>query len=230
MEHNFLYLIWKNPNSRTNHIVGKLTREDKRFFFEYCGEYKEALNDGWELIKAFIDVKKYESDELFPVFASRLPDKKRRNIDEILDKYGLDSYDGYDLLKQSGGRLPTDTYEFIDPIFDDDKTIDKQFYIMGIRHLCGCEASSCDERPDLKLNDNLVLKMEPNNKCDEYAVQVLTSSGEYLGYIPRYYSFGVTSRLKSNMTYECIVVEINNEKNCQECVKVRLLMPKRNKK
>ena len=29
----------------------------------------------------------YESDVLFPVFASRLPDRKRRDIDKILEKW-----------------------------------------------------------------------------------------------------------------------------------------------
>ena len=85
------------------------------YAFEYCNEYKDAQKSGWNLIQAFPEVKKYESKELFPAFAGRLPDKKRVNIAEILKKYGLDSYDGYELLKKSGGRLPIDTFEFVKP-------------------------------------------------------------------------------------------------------------------
>ena len=59
-------------------------------------------------------------DILFPVFWSRLPDRKRRGIEKILEKYGLDEYDDYKLLKRSGARLPIDNLEFIDPILSEE--------------------------------------------------------------------------------------------------------------
>lgn len=107
----FLYLIWKNPVNRRNYEVGKLTRKEE-YKFEYSNEYKQALEDGWKLIQAFPEVKEYYSKELFPVFSSRLPDRKRRDIQTVLKKYGLEEYDGYELLRKSGDRLPIDTYEF----------------------------------------------------------------------------------------------------------------------
>ena len=58
MKHTFLYLIWKNPVNRRNYEVGKLTREDG-YKFEYSNEYKQALEDGWELIQAFPEVREY---------------------------------------------------------------------------------------------------------------------------------------------------------------------------
>lgn len=227
MNNNYLYLIWKNPRSRRNYTVGRLEKNTNGYAFEYCNEYKEAQEDGWGLVQAFPEIKRYESEELFPVFSSRLPDKKRRNIEEILRKYGLSEYDGYELLKNSGGRLPIDTYEFINPIFDDDKTVERDFYIVGIRHLSGCNGVSCKNRPKLQVSMKLELLPEPTNKYDEYAVQVQTKEKELLGYIPRYYSQSICSRLKDNMTYDCIVVELNEDTNCQECVKVKLLMPKK---
>ena len=48
---------------------------------------------------------------------------------DILKKYGLDQYDGYELLKRSSGKLPIDTYEFIDPIFPDDETSAGTFFV-----------------------------------------------------------------------------------------------------
>ncbi len=71
-----LHVIWKNPGTERNYIVGKLEKTDKGFSFEYCDEYEEALNDGWAGIESFPEDKKYESNILFPVFQSRLPDKK----------------------------------------------------------------------------------------------------------------------------------------------------------
>ncbi len=123
--HNYLYVIWKNPRTERKYIVGKLGKEDAGFSFEYCDEYKEALNDGWYGFVSFPEVRRYENKTLFPAFQSRLPDIKRRDLIQILKKYGLDYYDGYELLRKSGGRLSIDTYEFIDPISDDDKIRDR---------------------------------------------------------------------------------------------------------
>ncbi len=59
--------------------------------------------------------KVYTDTVLFPVFASCLPDRKRKDIDKILQKYGLKEFDEYELLKKSGARLPIDNLEFIVP-------------------------------------------------------------------------------------------------------------------
>ena len=227
-EHGFLYLIWKDPMSRRNFTVGKLEKLASGYAFEYCNEYKEALENGWVFIQAFPKEKRYESEELFPAFSSRLPDRKRKNISDILKKYGLEEYDGYELLKQSGGRLPIDTYEFIDPIFDDDKTIEKEFFIVGVRHLSGCNGKSCAGRPELKEGMKLSLQREPTNEYDPFAILVMTEKKEPLGYIPRYYSQSICDRFSKGMTYDCIVLEISANEQCQQCVKVKLYMPKRN--
>lgn len=57
----------------------------------------------------------------------RTPDIKRKDLPQILKKYGLEHYDGYELLRKSCGRLSIDTYEFIDPISDDDKIRERTF-------------------------------------------------------------------------------------------------------
>ena len=112
---DYLYLTWKNPHSMHNYTVGKLSRLKDGYSFEYCDENELAIADGWMGVPAFPEMKKYKSKELFPVFSSRLPYKKRKNIDIILKKYGLQIYDGFELLRASGGRLPIDTYEFVIP-------------------------------------------------------------------------------------------------------------------
>ena len=223
--HNFLYLIWKDPKSRRNYTVGKLTKGEK-YTFEYCQEYKQALNAGWELLNAFPYEKFYESDTLFAAFASRLPDPKRRGIGAILKKYGLDQYDGYELLKRSSGKLPIDTYEFIDPIFPDDETVKKEFYLMGLRHYMSCDGKDCSLRPDLKIGDALSLLPDKDNQYDQYAISVLSHNGTMLGYIPRYYSESVSLRLEKGMTYLCEIIELTTDSVCDNCIRVRLTMPK----
>lgn len=220
-----LYLIWKDPRSRRNYIVGKLSRGDS-YVFEYFGEYEEAKEVGWELLAAFPEEKRYESPSLFAAFASRLPDPKRKDIDSILRKYGLSSFDGYELLRRSTGRLPIDTYEFIDPILPEEQVMEREFYVVGIRHNAGCRGSDCDRLPLVDFGDDLLLRPEPDNEHDEFAIAVCTKQGEMLGYIPRYFSKSVLDRLERGMTYSCTVVRIDREHGCESCLKVRLVIPK----
>ena len=88
---DFLYLTWGDPNSGKRFIVGKLTRGE-RFVFEYTG-CSEAEKCGWERLEAFPEEKRYESETLFSIFSSRLPNPKRRDMDKILGlEYGADDY------------------------------------------------------------------------------------------------------------------------------------------
>ena len=111
---DYIYLLWESPKTGNKFVVAKLSRGDK-YTFEYVDGVKEALKEGFMLLIAFDDInKKYISNRLFTSFSSRVPDKRRKDIKKILDKYGMSEYDEYELLKLSGGRLPIDNLEFID--------------------------------------------------------------------------------------------------------------------
>ena len=222
---NYLLLIWKDPETRRNYTVGKLTRGDF-FTFQYYGEAENAEEAGWKLLGAFPTYQEYRSNTMFPVFSSRLPDKKRRDIQNILEKYGLMEYDEFELLRRSGARLPIDTYEFIDPISPDDKEVKREFYITGIRYHSACQGSDCGALPGVKVGDMLLLEEEPENAYDPMAIRVLTQEKEVLGYVPRYYNRAILARLHDGMGYSCKITEVNaNMRNCSECLKARLTMP-----
>ena len=222
---NYLLLIWKDPETRRNYTVGKLTRGDF-FSFQYYGEAENAEEAGWKLLGAFPTYQEYRSNTMFPVFSSRLPDKKRRDIQNILEKYGLMEYDEFELLRRSGARLPIDTYEFIDPISPDDKEVEREFYITGIRYHSACQGSDCGALPGVKVGDMLLLEEEPENAYDPMAIRVLTQEQEVLGYVPRYYNKAILARLHDGMGYSCKITEVNaNMRNCSECLKARLTMP-----
>ena len=221
---NCLYLIWKEPKTRQRMIVGKLSK-DNGYKFVYIQDYQKAKKLGWEMLKPFPETKVYESDVVFPVFSSRLPDPKRRDIEKILAQYGLKEYDEYDLLRKTGAKLPIDSYEFIDPIFPDDENISKFFYVAGTRHNAPCLGESCAWRDEIHVGDELVLEREKNNEYDEYAVRV--SLGDLVvGYVPKFYSEPVSGRLDRGMSYSCTVTKVCTEKDCCECVQVHLQMPK----
>lgn len=224
MQNNFLYLIWKDPETRRNFTIGKLTR-GSNYRFEYCEDAGAAEEAGWKLLGTFPEYRVYESANLFPVFSSRLPDKKRRDIQKVLDKYGLKEFDEFELLRRSGARLPIDTYEFVDPIFAEDEVIECDFFIMGIRHHAACNGTDCMLLPTLSPGDLLVLEAEPQNEHDRFAIRALTQTGDLLGYIPRYYNKAILAHIEKGISYSCRILAVTPAKGCSECVKVRLNMP-----
>lgn len=116
---DYLYLIWKSEQSGKQYIVAQLIKEGQ-YEFCYCDEVHDAIKAGFSPLLCFPDIDKvYRDNKLFPIFSSRLPDKKRKDIRNILDKYELEEYDEYTLLKRSGARLPIDQLEFIEPILNE---------------------------------------------------------------------------------------------------------------
>ena len=220
---DFIYLIWKETNTRRNYIVGQLSKNGQ-YEFSYGHEVEEAIKEGFELLIPFDDINRiYKSDTLFPAFSSRLPDKKRRGIEKILSKYDLQEYDEYILLKRSGARLPIDNLEFIDPIFEEfNGKIERTLYMAGVRHQMLCKGEDCNKALDLQINDNLELELNPENKHDKYAIKIVDPKGNSVGYLPRYYSESLTNLLKQGANYKCTVLEVNKENECRECIKVKL--------
>jgi len=225
---DYLLLIWKEPKTKKRFTVGELSKNGQ-FEFSYGYEYQEALRAGFELLIAFPDKDKtYRNDDLFPVFASRLPDPRRKGIEVILRKYGLQKYDAYELLKRSGAKLPIDNLEFIDPILNnEEKSIVRNFFVAGTGFSLGCRGDHCAESLSLTVNDEVLLDPEPENAHDPFAIKITDNkSGSVLGYLPRYYAQGVTDLIKSNAKICCKVVEVNKDNHCLECVKVELQIEK----
>ena len=222
---DYLYLIWKSEKSRKQYIVGTLVKNG-RYEFRYAEDIEAAVRDGFASLLCFPDMKKtYVDEKLFSVFASRLPDRKRRDIRDILKKYDLEEYDEYLLLKKSGARLPIDNFEFIDPIIDIYENIERVFFIAGVRHYLGCGGKDCINGVSVTSGDEIVLRREPENVYDKNAVQMLDMSGHLLGYIPKYYSKGVSNMIKSKRKISCHVYYVDKNKNCNECIKAIIKCP-----
>ena len=219
---DYLYLIWKSEQSRKQYVVGQLIKNGQ-FEFQYVKDIKDAINDGFTPLLCFPDIDNvYTDTKLFSVFASRLPDKKRKDIQNILEKYGLEEYDEYMMLKRSGARLPIDSLEFIDPILNIEESGKRIFFIAGVRHYLECKGDNCRNAVTVTRGDEIVLKREPDNRYDPYAVQMLDVSGHILGYVPGYYSEGVSRMLMENKRVTCHVYNVDKNKNCNECIKVIL--------
>ena len=224
---DYIYLVWKDIKTRRQYIVGQLSKNGQ-YEFNYGFEVEEAIKQGFKLLISFEEINKiYRSHILFPAFSSRLPDSKRKGIEKILSKYGLDEYDAYKLLKRSGAKLPIDNLEFIDPILDEsEETIRRIFYLAGPRHHIGCEGTECAKAENLEVEDKLQLVLEPENKFDSNAIKVLNADTVHIGYVPRFYSESITNLINKGYSYNCNIYEVQKDNNCNECVKIQLEMKK----
>ncbi len=219
-DRDYLYLIWKSEKSRRQFIIGELSKNE-HFEFEYCGEVEEAQKEGFTPLVSFSNLNEtYCSKVLFQAFQSRLPDKRRKDMRNILEKYGLEEYEPYQLLKRSGARLPIDNIFFVDPIIDTEKPFKRRFFMAGVRHYIGCSGTECDKSMEITEGETVILEQEPENAQDSKAVKVFNNKHEMLGYIPRYYSSAVFDLLVSDRDIKCTVIAVDKNKSCDECIKL----------
>jgi len=224
---DFLQLVWKDPTTKRRYSIGELSRNGQ-FEFAYGFEVEKAIEVGFELLIAFPEREKvYKNDDLFPVFASRLPDPKRKGIEAILEKYDLSEYNAYELLKKSGARLPIDNLEFIDPIDFESGKLQRRFFIAGTGYFLGCAGENCENSVEVNLHEELDLVPDPKNEHDEYAVKIVNARGTVLGFLPRYYSKSVCLMMGSDAQITCRVIDINKDSKCLECIKVELTIEKK---
>ena len=115
--HDVVWLVWNEKKQQKKIKVAELMKRANKYYFKYdIDGVKEAMKYDLVLLPCFSHLNaEYSSDKLFPIFSTRLPDPKRKDIGMILGKYGLNSYDEFELIKKSGAKLPTDPYEFIQP-------------------------------------------------------------------------------------------------------------------
>ncbi len=217
---DFLYLVWKSESSGKQYIVGQLVKNGQ-FEFQYMGDLENAMKEGFRPLLCFPDLQTvYVDEKLFPVFASRLPDRKRKDIEKILKKYGLTEYDEYMLLKRSGARLPIDNLGFIDPILDVKTNVTRIFFVAGVRHYLACQGKRCEEAPPVTRGDEVVFQKEAGNPNDKNAVQILDMDRNLLGYVPQYYSKGVSEMLENKGKVVSHIYRVDKNKNCNECLEV----------
>lgn len=219
-----LYLIWKSPESRKNYTVGKLTKNNDKYYFEYSDEFYVAKDNGFSVLIPFQDEKKvYESDNLFPVFENRLPDKKRKDIKEILDKYGMKEYDSFKLLKE-GAELPVDNLKFV-PALDTIEELDGfRFSVAGVRYYLKCGGKDCTKAALKKemLPLNITLVQEKTNKQDKDAIVIIDNLNNKYGYVPRYYTKILNEAIEKSIIKDSKIVKFAGNNNCDNCLLIEL--------
>lgn len=97
-------------------IIGYLVKElqSGAYLYKYDQRgLRESRKQGYTYLVGFKDTRKvYSSKSLFPAFKCRIPTRQRRDLEAIMASLGIETYDEFDLLALSGGRLYTDALSF----------------------------------------------------------------------------------------------------------------------
>lgn len=208
---NVLLLVWKHPVQRARFLIGRLWQEDAKYHFRYergtSRSLNEALRAGFRLLDSFPDPNgEWASEELFPVFRRRLPPAWRESDFQAL---GITKNQSLDYLRLTGGRLVTDTFEFLEPIrIGEDQEYRLRFPIAGWRYYRGETVIH-----QMAEGHPLTLRLEPTNPSDPNAIQVLWSE-VLLGYVPAVYSWYLDDIVAAD-AYQAAIAAIGSQEDPQ---------------
>ena len=180
-----LFLAWQDPENRGWYPVGKLTAEDDKYEFVYT---RGALAPGFQPLGQMQDLRRrYQSTELFPLFANRLLSRNRPEYRCLLE--WIDIAEGEDdpiqVLSLTEGVRGTDTLTvFPRPHPDKDGAYRVHFFSHGVRYL---PAHAVDAINELLPGARLFIQLDVQNQHDELAISLRTGTPPTIvGYCPRY--------------------------------------------
>jgi hypothetical protein len=200
-----LYIAWQDPETRSWHTVGKLTKEQDVYCFVYTHGAKASPR--FNYLGRMIDLtKRYYSRELFPLFANRILNKSRAEYPDYVRWLSLDcdiELQPMQLLARSGGKRATDelcVYSYPDK--NEQGQYILYFFSHGLRYL---EPENLQRIENLQEGEYLTLRHE-NNDHDEFALLVETQQKPIkVGYCPRYLNHDLAIVLKESDI--CLSVE-----------------------
>ena len=217
-----LLVVWKQPKSRQRYLIGRLWAEQDGYRFRYVEDQPRSIRDalaaGFRLFDAFPQIDgEWRSETLFPVFRRRLP---RREVLNSLEAQGIDTSDPIEVLRVTGGRLPTDTLEFLEPVETSQTDAGEfeytvRFPIAGWRYYSGETVI-----PELAPGERLRLELEHDNPFDPSAIRIWSPSGTMLGYVPAIYSVVLDTAVMRDQ-YEARVEKVGPADDPQTRVVVR---------
>lgn len=224
-EQNVLWLIWQDPKTRLRHVVGKLWLNDNdscEFAYQKNG-FRVAESKGFRVLPSLPDCNMtYQSSKLFSVFARRLPDKRRPDYQKILEGYGLPPESSeFDILAKTGGKLATDNFEFVTSLEScSNLPFKHELFLAGWKYWGGAIGI-----PPEELIPGTILKIipEPENQFDKFALQVFTTAGKKIGYVPSFYSNLVSHYIADGCNCYLEVLGFNSTEESSNVLKLKLV-------
>ncbi|MBL8634889.1 MAG: hypothetical protein JNM40_16810 [Myxococcales bacterium] len=188
-----LFLAWQDPRSHAWFPIGRLSVEHSSYRFVYIQGAEDARQkSGFQPLEAFPSFDQiYESEELFALFANRLPPASRTDYTNFVDYLNLSpsEKDPIVLLGRSSGERMTDTMQvFPEPEKSADGFYVTRFFANGINHL---PESSLQRIEQLKAGERLRLMKDIQNTYEGSALLLRTNAEvdgdlHIVGYCPRY--------------------------------------------
>jgi hypothetical protein len=210
-----VFLAWQSPTeSRAWYPIGRLDAVSAAGPFRFCyvrGAEKARQEAGLQPLISFPDFgRRYESDQLFPLFRNRLLSPEREEFVEYLESLDLrpDEADPLEILAVSEGRRQTDTLEVFPKIsVGEDGAFHCRFFLHGWQHVSTAAQRRID---DLSSGAELRVAIEMNNPATGLAVQMQTPDYEMVGWAPRYLVVDLVRAIRESYTdIRAEVVKVN---------------------
>jgi hypothetical protein len=208
-----LFVAWQSPEpSRSWFPIGRLDAENpSSFIFRYTqGALDAETHAGFKPLVSFPDFRKrYESNQLFPVFKNRVLDPARKDFKEYLGWLDLDPAhsDPIEILALTGGERQTDSLEVFPRILKRaDQTFSCRFFLHGLRHVSDAGRATANA---LAAETPLQVAVELNNPVGPLAIQLQTTDCHMIGWAPRYLVQDLIAGINEHPMVSAKVVRVN---------------------
>ena len=204
-------VIWQDQETRSLVHVGWIEFTGAEFRFSYLEEARS--NPRFRPFPAFplLD-ETYESEDLFPYFAVRLPSAADPQHDSVLDALGLRREEAtpVELLTRSPSDSPHDTIQVVpEPTEKSDGTLVRDFLVSGVRYVDQHDPSAVGRLIEsLPVGLPLEFVHEPLNPHNAEALK-LSVDGKDLGWVPNYLLSEIHGYIDSNRTVSVSVARAN---------------------
>lgn len=187
------HVVWQDPHTKQLVKVGHLRFTGDTFVFSYTPDAE--LHPGFEPFPGLPDLRQaYESEDLFPFIADRIPSSAHTDYEGHLDSLGLSKEEAtpVELLARSWGQRAHDNTIQVVPeprLLPDGREV-LPFLVSGVSHAHEAEEG---DNPDavtlrvasLRSGQRLEWRDEPQNPFNDRAIR-LEAEGWLLGWIPNY--------------------------------------------
>lgn len=179
-----IYLIWRRGKGERRIRIGEILKNQTQGIrFRYLKEgLSQAIDQGLQMYPDFPDPEAVYTKNVLDIFAQRLNNTDRADIQKYYDYWEIDpgmKDDKYYVLAQTQGLLSTDQFEFLAEYYP---VKDLKF----TSEICGL---SSGKLPNGFLSEREVLdwKLEQHNRYDPFAVS-LWKDGRKVGYVKAVHS------------------------------------------
>lgn len=209
---NRIYLSWRKGKGANRYLVGEILRQqDNSFTFHYIDdEVVKAKKEGFSYYPEFPnsgDSVTYSGD-LQSIFSLRLMPESRAERKDFLKFWEASnlSYDWFDELALTQGKLATDNFEFLG---------DYNYDVNGFRFVTDIAGfSHINIKPgDLSVGDVLSFERDSNNSVDPLNAIKVFKGTLHVGFIKRGHNRYFTNANPNRLHLTAKAIERNGKVN-----------------